>query len=106
MKVLPFRHPKIICALALALAFANSTFAQLQPRPPGKLCLHPLLHGKGSPTVALGNGFGDFSFDWMLVQSQVARFTRVCTYDRAGHTWSNPGPTPRTLAQINLELSS
>jgi hypothetical protein len=37
MKVLPFRYPKIICALALALAFASSTSAQLHSRSPGKL---------------------------------------------------------------------
>ncbi len=110
MKVLPFSYPKIICPLALTLAFASSTFAQLQPRPPGKLVdlgghrLHLYCTGKGSPTVVVENGFGDFSFDWMLVQSQAARFTRVCTYDRAGYAWSDPGPMPRTLAQINLEL--
>src|SRR4029077_10315412 len=27
-----------------------------------------------------------------------------CTYDRAGYAWSDPGPKPRTFAQINLEL--
>jgi hypothetical protein len=42
------------------------------------------------------SGAGDFSFDWELVQTQVARFTRVCSYDRAGYAWSDPGPTPRT----------
>jgi pimeloyl-ACP methyl ester carboxylesterase len=50
------------------------------------------------------NGLGDFSFDWILVQTKVAGFTRVCTYDRAGYAWSDPGPLPRTFAQINLEL--
>ena len=50
------------------------------------------------------NGLGDFSFDWILVQTRVATFTRVCTYDRAGYAWSDPGPKPRTFAQINLEL--
>ena len=49
-------------------------------------------------------GLGDFSFDWALVQSEVARYTRICTYDRAGYAWSDPGPKPRTFAQINLEL--
>jgi pimeloyl-ACP methyl ester carboxylesterase len=50
------------------------------------------------------NGLGDFSFDWVLVQGRVAQFTRICTYDRAGYAWSDPGPKPRTFAQINLEL--
>jgi pimeloyl-ACP methyl ester carboxylesterase len=60
--------------------------------------------GQGSPTVVIENGLGDFSFDWILVQSRVSRFTRVCTYDRAGYAWSDPGPKPRTFAQLNLEL--
>jgi pimeloyl-ACP methyl ester carboxylesterase len=50
------------------------------------------------------SGAGDFSFDWELVQTQVARFTRVCSYDRAGYAWSDPGPTPRTMRQIAFEL--
>jgi pimeloyl-ACP methyl ester carboxylesterase len=54
--------------------------------------------------VVVENGLGDFSFDWVLVQARVARFTRICTYDRAGYSWSDPGPKPRTFAQINLEL--
>ena len=54
--------------------------------------------------VVVENGLGDFSFDWVLVQTRVSRFTRICTYDRAGYAWSDPGPKPRTFAQINLEL--
>ena len=38
--------------------------------------------------------------------SGVEKFTRVCTYDRAGYAWSDPGPLPRTYAQINLDLRS
>jgi len=34
----------------------------------------------------------------------VARFARVCSYDRAGYAWSDPGPTPRTMRQIAFEL--
>jgi pimeloyl-ACP methyl ester carboxylesterase len=47
---------------------------------------------------------GDFSFGWILVQSRVEKFARICTYDRAGYAWSDPGPKPRTFAQINLEI--
>jgi pimeloyl-ACP methyl ester carboxylesterase len=60
--------------------------------------------GRGGPTVVVENGLGDFSFDWILVQSRVSRFTRICTYDRGGYAWSDPGPKPRTFAQLNLEL--
>ena len=81
-----------------------------EPKPLGKLVdlgghrLHVNCTGKGSPTVVMENGLGDFSFDWNLVQSHVSRFTRICTYDRAGYAWSDPGPKPRTFAQLNLEL--
>ena len=79
-------------------------------KPPGKLVelsghrLHVNCSGQGSPTVVVENGLGDFSFDWALVQSRVSQFTRICTYDRAGYAWSDPGPKPRSFAQLNLEL--
>ena len=66
--------------------------------------LHILCTGTGSPTVVVENGLGDFSSDWILVQTRVEKFTRICTYDRAGYAWSDPGPLPRTYAQLNLEL--
>jgi len=78
--------------------------------PPGKLVdiggykLHVNCTGKGEPTVLLIAGSGDFSFDWELVQPDIARFTKVCSYDRAGLAWSDPGPTPRTMRQDAHEL--
>jgi pimeloyl-ACP methyl ester carboxylesterase len=59
---------------------------------------------RAPPTVVIENGLGDFSFDWILAQEKVSSFSRVCTYDRAGYAWSDPGPQPRTFAQLNLEL--
>ena len=35
---------------------------------------------------------GAFSFDWTLVQQDVARFATVCSYDVSGTAWSDPGP--------------
>ena len=66
--------------------------------------LHVFCSGKRSPTVIVENGLGDFSFGWTLVQSKVEKFTRVCTYDRAGYAWSDSGPKPRKLSRINLEM--
>jgi len=66
--------------------------------------LHVNCTGHGTPTVVVETGLGDFSFDWLLVQNEVSHFTRICTYDRAGYAWSEPGPKPRTFDQINLEL--
>jgi len=83
------------------------------PPPPGKLVdvggwrLHLNCTGnnKGArPTVVLESGSGDFSFDWSLVQPDISRLTRVCSYDRAGNAWSDLGPRPRTMKQVAYEL--
>jgi len=101
---------KSVCAAAISICLAVAAEAASAPKPPGELVdlgghkLHVNCTGKGRPTVVVENGLGDFSFDWILVQNQVAAFTRICTYDRAGYAWSDPGPKPRTFAQLNLEL--
>lgn len=60
--------------------------------------------GVGSPTVVLEAGFSDLSVEWGAVQPEIAKSSRVCSYDRAGYGSSDPGPTPRTSAQIANEL--
>jgi len=60
--------------------------------------------GQGSPTVVLVSGLGVPASGWRLVQPGIAKFTRVCSYDRAGYGWSDPGPMPRTLSQLAEEL--
>lgn len=60
--------------------------------------------GQGSPTVILDTGLGVPAMGWKLVQPEVAKFARVCSYDRAGYGWSTPGPTPRTTGEIVKEL--
>ena len=95
---------------AFLLFIVSIPLVQLTPSPPGKLVdiggykLHLNCTGKDGPTVVLIAGAGDFSFDWELVQPDIARFTRVCSYDRAGLAWSDPGPTPRTMRQDAHEL--
>jgi pimeloyl-ACP methyl ester carboxylesterase len=42
----------------------------------------------------------------MIVQLQVAKWTRACSYDRAGAGFSDPGPMPRTSVRIAAELHS
>jgi pimeloyl-ACP methyl ester carboxylesterase len=54
--------------------------------------------------VIVENGGAAFSFDWELVQPQVAQFTRICTYDRAGYAWSDPGPKFDTFDQATHDL--
>ena len=78
--------------------------------PPGKLVdvggyrLHINCVGQGNPTVVMDTMGGGWSVYWSLVQPEVATFTQVCTYDRAGYGWSDAGPTPRTGQQIATEL--
>jgi len=60
--------------------------------------------GKGSPTVVFDSGWGDWSPAWSKVQPQVAKWTRACSFDRAGTGFSEPGPMPRTSVRIAGEL--
>jgi hypothetical protein len=60
--------------------------------------------GQGSPTVILDSGLGVPAAGWDFVQPAVAKFTRVCSYDRAGYGWSIPDPMPRTSAELVREL--
>ncbi len=66
--------------------------------------LHITVQGEGGPTVVLDAGLAHVSSVWGFVQPEVATFTRVCTYDRAGHAWSEHGPGPRASRQICREL--
>ncbi len=60
--------------------------------------------GHGTPTVVLDSGLGEGAETWIKVQTQVAVFTRVCAYDRAGVGKSAPGSKPRTSRQMVTEL--
>lgn len=94
--IVPVRGLLLLCALA--------AWGQTPPMP-GRLVdiggyrVHLNCTGSGSPTVfILGAGF---SFDWALVQPQVAKFATVCTYDVSGTAWSDPGPELTCRARVN-----
>jgi pimeloyl-ACP methyl ester carboxylesterase len=84
-------------AILLSAIAVSAVLAQEAPAPPpiGRLVdvdshrVHLYCTGSGSPTVMV---VGAFSVDWALVQPQVAKLTRICTYDVAGTAWSDPGP--------------
>lgn len=86
---------------------------------PGGRKFYLECRGTGSPTVVLEAGTGDRGDLWSLppsggssaVMPAVARFTRVCTYDRPGtyllpnlHSRSDPVAMPRTARDIALDL--
>lgn len=42
----------------------------------------------GAPAVIFESGAGVPAFGWTLVQPEVSKFARACSYDRAGYGWS------------------
>ena len=60
--------------------------------------------GSGSPTVVFDAGHQDWAPAWAVVQPQVAKWTRACSFDRPGYGFSPPGPMPRTSERIATEL--
>ena len=60
--------------------------------------------GSGSPTVVFDSGWEDWAPSWSKAQPEVAKWTRACSYDRAGAGFSDPGPMPRTSVRIAQEL--
>jgi pimeloyl-ACP methyl ester carboxylesterase len=107
-----------VCSLIVAAALTGATYQWLATRkdlalapPPGHLVdiggysLHLWCAGTGAPAVILDTGLGGSFADWGFVQPDVARFTRVCSYDRAGMGYSDPGPSPRTARRIATELA-
>ena len=107
-----------LCGLLVVAALAGATYQWIATRndlaanpPPGRLVdvgghrLHIWCTGSGAPSVILESGLGGSSADWGFVQPEVAAFTRVCSYDRAGMGYSDPGPSPRTTRRIAHELA-
>jgi pimeloyl-ACP methyl ester carboxylesterase len=80
------------------------------PLPPGKLVKsgdkqwYVTVKGTGSPVVVIAHALGAFSPEWWGIQDQIAEFTTVLSYDRAGYGWSDRPTTPRTSQNIAHEL--
>jgi pimeloyl-ACP methyl ester carboxylesterase len=54
--------------------------------------LHLLCLGQGEPTVIFEtSGFGD-ALSSRAAREEISTHTRVCSYDRMGMGWSDPGP--------------
>ncbi len=69
--------------------------------------LHIVCDGqavKGQPTVILDAGGGSSSSSWKLVQPEVAKFARVCSYDRPGLGRSERKPKPYTSLDVMKDL--
>jgi len=100
----------VLAFLLFAIAHAQQGSSRQEYPPPGRLVdiggrkLHLYCSGTGSPAVILVAGGGAFSIDWALVQPKIAENTRVCSYDRAGLAWSDPGPAEETVEETVDDL--
>lgn len=100
----------LLCCCLLALLLSSCRPIQ---RPDGAQPNHAIAkspdlalfcEGSGSPTVILEAGLGGDHTTWALVQPEVAKLSRVCSYDRAGLGQSAPAPVPRTSADVVADL--
>lgn len=100
----------VLLLCSLSYQFLRTKWDERQYLPLGEMVdiggyrLHFYRTGSGGPAVILDAGLGDISSDWGLVQPQIAKFTQVISYDRAGTGWSEESPYPRTSQQIVQEL--
>jgi pimeloyl-ACP methyl ester carboxylesterase len=101
-----------VCLLVVGAYYQGSAERRdLQAHPiPGHLVdvgpyqLHIYCTGSGSPAVILDSGMGDSYLSWRKVQPQIAHFTRVCSYDRAGLGYSDHSRHPSTSKDFAKEL--
>lgn len=80
-------------------------------RPPGQLVdvggrrLHLVCIGAGEPTVVFEpSGFGGAGSS-SVARAEIAKSTRVCSYDRAGMGWSDPGPSSLSAGVLSDDLA-
>jgi pimeloyl-ACP methyl ester carboxylesterase len=112
------RRVLLIAAGALvALLAAGALYQSVSIRresgrfpPPGRLVdvggrrLHLLCIGEGQPTVVFEpSGFGN-ALSSSKARAEVAAVTRVCSYDRMGTGWSDPGPATISVGILADDL--
>lgn len=87
----------------------TATARRRHPRP-GRLVdagghqLHLYCTGEGAPTILLEASAMSMSAEWGWVQSDLARTTRTCSYDRAGLGFSEAGDGPFDPTLVPQEL--
>jgi pimeloyl-ACP methyl ester carboxylesterase len=107
----------LVAALLAFLVLAGTTYQGVAtalerhrlPRPGGLVDagghqLHIYCTGQGSPVVVLEAGTGSMSAAWGWVQPEIAKLTRVCSYDRTGLGWSEAGDGRFVPARVPEEL--
>ena len=78
---------------------------------PGKLVaasgtrLNLYCTGSGSPAVVFDSGWEDWAPVWTIVQPEVAKLTRACSYDRAGAGFSDHRGDLKRIAELREFIS-
>jgi len=110
----------VAIALALAVVLGGSPASAQQSPPPADLEVYAAPQtvarlpdgrklnfyctGSGPVTVILEGGWTASTASWRKVQPELAKQNRVCSYDRAGYGFSDPGPLPRDADAIVADL--
>jgi pimeloyl-ACP methyl ester carboxylesterase len=66
--------------------------------------LHMHCTGNSGPSVIIESALGMWTSHYSVLQEHIARFGRVCTYDRAGLGWSDPASAGRSIDDMANDL--
>ena len=105
------RTPFLTMMLVLLASTTPTVAQETDAGPPlGRLVdvggrrLHLHCSGSTAPTVVIEAGAGAFAIDFALVQPELAKAARVCSYDRAGSGWSDARPDVETPIRVVRDL--
>jgi pimeloyl-ACP methyl ester carboxylesterase len=101
-------------AVSLLIGLVTERLAEIRDErlypPPGQMVdsgngrQQIFCEGRGTPTVVLITGNGLPSILIRPLQDQVAKYSRVCSYDRSGLGWSEPAIRPVNVLGQTDEL--
>jgi len=114
---------RVALVIVLALPLAGALYQTLSVRSesgrypaPGRLInvagpgerserrLHLICLGQGEPTVIFeSSGLGS-ALSSRMAREEVSAYTRVCSYDRMGMGWSDPGPAVISAGRLTDDL--
>jgi pimeloyl-ACP methyl ester carboxylesterase len=103
----------VLVALAAAGAFYQSVSVRREAGrfpPPGQLVdiggrrLHLLCIGEGQPTVIVESSGFSTSLSSSVARTKIGAHARVCSYDRMGTGWSDPGPATISVGMLTDDL--
>jgi len=112
-----FRAIKAGMVLLTALLLTGAVYQRFAVKadlekypPPGRMVdvdghlFHINCSGAGPLTVILEGGAGASSLAWAWIQPEVAKNAKVCSYDRAGYSWSAPSALPMDAINTSRQL--